>query len=201
DINANLSNTLELEPLLPKIVENLFQLFRQADRCFIILLDEGTGRLIPKVIKTRRPHDEANARFSKSIVKKCLESNAAFLSDDASSDKRIPLSQSVVDFRIRSVMCAPLSGAEGKAFGVIQLDTQDRSKKFTQDDLTLLLGVCNVASISLENARMHEGRLAQERVKRDLELAHQVQLSFLPAKLPELTDYGFAARYEPAQAV
>jgi serine phosphatase RsbU (regulator of sigma subunit)/pSer/pThr/pTyr-binding forkhead associated (FHA) protein len=201
EISNNLSKTLELDPLLPKIVDSLFQLFKQADRCFVILAEEGTGKLIPKVIKTRRPHDEANARFSKSIVKKCLETNAAFLSDDASADKRIPLSQSVVDFRIRSVTCAPLCGAEGKAFGVIQLDTQDRSKKFTQDDLTLLLGVCNVASISLENARMHEDRLAQVRTKRDLELAHQVQLGFLPQKLPEVPGYEFAAHYESALEV
>src|SRR6516162_2949670 len=175
DISSSLSKTLELDPLLPKIVDSLFQLFRQADRCFIILVEEGTGKLIPKVIKTRRPHDEANARFSRTLVKKCTETAQAMLSDDASADKNIPLSQSVVDFRIRSVMIAPLVGAEGKAFGVIQLDTQDRGKKFTQDDLTLLLGVCNVASISLENAKMHEGRLAQERTKRDLELARQVQ--------------------------
>jgi serine phosphatase RsbU (regulator of sigma subunit)/pSer/pThr/pTyr-binding forkhead associated (FHA) protein len=206
DISSNLSKTLELDPLLPKIVENLFQLFRQADRCFIILVEEGTGKLIPKVIKTRRPHDEANARFSRSIVRKCIETSQAFLSDDASADKRIPLSQSVVDFRIRSVMCAPLAGAQvegapGKAFGVIQLDTQDRSKKFTQEDLTLLLGVCNVASMSLENARMHESALAQERVKRDLELAHQVQLGFLPQKLPEVPGYEFFAHYESALEV
>src|SRR5262245_29827670 len=201
DISSNLSKTLELDPLLPKIVDSLFQLFIQADRCFIILVEEGSGKLIPKVIKTRRPHDEANARFSRSIVKKCIETNAAFLSDDAAADKRIPLSQSVVDFRIRSVMCAPLCGAEGKTFGVIQLDTQDRSKKFTQEDLTLLLGVCNVASISLENAKMHEGRLTQERVRQQMEVAHQVQLGFLPAKLPEVPGYEFAAHYEPALEV
>jgi serine phosphatase RsbU (regulator of sigma subunit)/pSer/pThr/pTyr-binding forkhead associated (FHA) protein len=201
EISSSLSKTLELDPLLPKIVESLFQLFRQADRCFIILLEEPTGKLIPKVIKTRRPHDEANARFSKSIVKKCLDTSQAFLSDDASADKRIPLSQSVVDFRIRSVMCAPLVSADGKAFGVIQLDTQDRTKKFTQEDLTLLLGVCNVASISLENARMHEGMLAQAKVKRDLELAHQVQLSFLPQKLPDLPGYEFWTHYESALEV
>ncbi len=68
------------------------------------------------------------------------------------------LSQSVVDFRIRSVMCVPLCGANGKAFGVIQLDTQDRSKKFTQDDLKLLCGVANQAAIALENARLLRGR-------------------------------------------
>jgi serine phosphatase RsbU (regulator of sigma subunit)/pSer/pThr/pTyr-binding forkhead associated (FHA) protein len=201
DISNNLSKTLELDPLLPKIVDSLFQLFKQADRCFIILVEEGTGKLMPKVIKTRRPHDETNARFSRSIVKKCIETNSAFLSDDASADKRIPLSQSVVDFRIRSVMCAPLCGADANTFGVIQLDTQDRSKKFTEEDLTLLLGVCNVASISMDNARMHEGRLAQERVKRDLELAHQVQLGFLPQKLPEVQGYDFWAHYESALEV
>jgi serine phosphatase RsbU (regulator of sigma subunit) len=48
---------------------------------------------------------------------------------------------------------------------------------------------------------MHEGRLAQERVKRDLELAHQVQLGFLPQKLPEVPNYEFFAHYESAQEV
>src|SRR5262249_6288293 len=37
EISASLSSTLELDPLLPKIVDSLFQLFKQADRAFIIL--------------------------------------------------------------------------------------------------------------------------------------------------------------------
>ena len=40
----------------------------------------------------------------------------------------------------------------GKAFGVIQLDTQDRLKKFTQDDLKLLMAVAGQAAVALENA-------------------------------------------------
>src|SRR5262249_58303718 len=69
EISANLSRTLELEPLLPKIVDSLFLLFKQADRGFIILREEGTNKLMPKVVKTRRAQDESNARFSRSIVK------------------------------------------------------------------------------------------------------------------------------------
>jgi sigma-B regulation protein RsbU (phosphoserine phosphatase) len=203
EISGNLSKTLELDRLLPKIVDSLFQVFKQADRCFIILAEDqgGTGRLLPKVIKTRRAQDEQNARFSRSIVKQCLETAQAFLSDDASTDKRVALSQSVLDFRIRSVMCAPLVTGDGKAFGVIQLDTQDRSKKFTQEDLKLLVGVSNQASVALENANFHEDMVARERQKRDLELAHQVQLSFLPRKLPEVAGYEFFAHYEPALEV
>jgi serine phosphatase RsbU (regulator of sigma subunit)/pSer/pThr/pTyr-binding forkhead associated (FHA) protein len=206
EISANLSKTLELDRLLPQIVESLFLLFKQADRCFIILAEEGVGRggegivkLIPKVIRTRRRQDESTARFSRTIVRKCLDTGDAFLSDDASSG--VPVSQSVVDFRIRSVLCAPLASADGKTFGVIQLDTQDRNKKFTQDDLKLLKGVGDQASIAMENAKLHEVTVVRERLRRDLELAHQVQLSFLPSRLPEVAGYEFFSYYEPALEV
>ena len=130
-----------------------------------------------------------------------MQTGQAVLSEDAANDRNIPLSQSVVDFRIRSVMCAPLLIADGQGFGVIQLDTQDRNAKFTEDDLKLLVGVTNQASIAMENAKLHQDLVDQERAKRDLELAHQVQFSFLPKYLPALPGYEFFAHYEPALAV
>jgi len=201
EITSSLSKVLELDKLLPTTVDCMFQLFKQADRCFIIMGDTNTNKFIPRVIKTRRPQDETSARFSKSIVKQCLEQKQAFLSDDASQDSRMQTSQSIVDFKIRSVMCVPLCGVAGQAFGVIQVDTQDRSKKFTQDDLKLLWGVANQAGAAMENAKFHQSSLLQERIRRDLELANQVQKSFLPVGFPEIPGYDFAAHYQPAQEI
>jgi serine phosphatase RsbU (regulator of sigma subunit)/pSer/pThr/pTyr-binding forkhead associated (FHA) protein len=201
EISSDLGKTLEIDKLLPKIVDRLFNLFRQADRCFLIQVEEGTGKLMPRVVKTRNPREETNARYSKSLVRRCVESAQSFLSDDASRDDRVQLSQSVVDFRIRSVMIAPLRTAEGSAFGVIQLDTQDRGKKFAKEDLQLLSCVAIQASVAMENAKLHEDGMARERIKRDLELAHQVQLSFLPRSLPAVPGYEFAAHYESALEV
>lgn len=201
EITSNLSKTLELDSLMPRILDSLFQLFRQADRCFIILQDEGAKRLIPKAIKTRRSIDEANARFSRRIVNQCMETVQAILSDDASADSRFAMSQSIADFRIRSVMCAPLWTQDNVGFGVIQLDTQDRSKKFTQDDLKLLMAVAAQASVALENAKLHADLVARERLKRDLELAREVQRGFLPLKAPDIPGYEFFAHYESAYEV
>jgi serine phosphatase RsbU (regulator of sigma subunit) len=201
EIGNTLSKTLDLDRLLPQLADTLFQLFRQADRCFIIESEEDGPKLKPRVIKTRRPQDETTARFSKSIVRKCLETGTAFLSEDAGHDPRIQLSQSVVDFRIRSVMCVPLCGAEGKPFGVIQLDTQDRTKKFTEDDLKFLWGVANQAAMALENARLHEEAVLRERQERDIALARQVQLSFLPRERPKVRGYDFGSYYKSAQVV
>jgi len=200
DITSELNQTLSVEELLPKIVDNLFQVFRQADRGFVILAEDK--KLIPKVIKTRRNDDEAGARFSRRIVFRCLEMNEALLSEDASADKRFDLSQSIADCRIRSVMCAPLLGRTSQqSFGVLQLDTQDRFKKFTSEDLKLLIAVAGQAAIAIENARLHENLVARAGLERDLKLAHQVQLSFLPKNLPQVPGYDFYAHYESAQEV
>ncbi len=202
DISADLTQTFNVEQLLPKIIDRVFTVFKQADRGFIILADEGSQALIPKVIKTRRLSDEGTARFSRRIVQESLKTSQALLSEDATADKRFDLSQSIADCRIRSVMCAPLIGrTESKPLGVIQLDTQDRHKKFNQDDLKLLMAVAGQAAAALESTRMHETLVARAGLERDLQIAHKVQLSFLPKRPPELPGYEFGAHYEPALEV
>lgn len=200
DLGAELSQTFSLDQLLPKVVDSLFNVFRQADRAFIIMSDEG--KLIPRVIKTRRAGEEEKANFSRKIINKCIETKTSVLSEDASADKRFDLSQSIADCKIRSVMCVPMIGRNSdKAFGVIQLDTQDRFKKFTEQDLKLLLSVAVQAAVAVENTRMHETLVARAGIERDLKLATQVQKSFLPKHLRQPEGYQFAAHYESAQEV
>src|SRR5205823_6267176 len=62
-------------------------------------------------------------------------------------------------------------------------------------------GVANQAAIAMENARLLEDAVLQAKMKRDLELAHQVQLSFLPRQLPRVAGYDFFAMYQAAQEV
>jgi hypothetical protein len=201
EISSNLSKTLDRDALWPRIVGELFGLFRQADRCFLIQPEEGSNRLVPRVVKTRRAQDEASARFSRSVVQRCLDTAQAFLSDDASRDDRIQLGQQVVDFRIRSVMCVPLCDANGKAFGVIQLDTQDRSRKFTQDDLKLFWVVANQAALALENARRHADALEAERRRGALEFTREVQANLWPREVPPVPGYALFSHHRPAPEV
>ena len=98
-------------------------------------------------------------------------------------------------------MCAPLVNQDGNAFGLIQLDSQDRNKTFNQDDVRLLVGVANQAAMSLENAKLHKIAVDMAVKQQDEELARKVQRSFLPAKLPEVDGYQFYAFYQAAKNV
>jgi sigma-B regulation protein RsbU (phosphoserine phosphatase) len=201
DITAQLSKTLQLDSQLPEVADGLLRLFPQADRCFLIMADEETDELQPKVVRTRaRAGDEGLARFSHTIVRQCLRTAQAIL---LSERDKIPISssESVISAQMRSVMCVPLCPSEGKPFGVIQLDTQDQRKLFTEDDLRLLWGVAHQATAALENTRYHELRLNQMRVKNELDMARSVQLHFLPLSLPEVPGYEFFSFYEAAREV
>lgn len=199
DISASLSRTLELDPLLNQIAATLFGVFKQADRCFVILLDDA-GRPVPKVVKSRRVGQD-DTRFSKTIVRKTLDSMESYLSEDASADASLGPAHSIAEFKIRSVMCVPLPTADNRPLGALQLDTQDRTKKFKEDDLKLLTIVANLASVAIEKARLHESALAGEREQQEIELAKQVQLGFLPQTVPVVKGYEFFSHYSPAKKV
>jgi serine phosphatase RsbU (regulator of sigma subunit) len=111
------------------------------------------------------------------------------------------MSQSLADFRIRSMMCAPLLDSEGEPLGVIQIDTVDQRKRFEKEDLEILVAVAAQAGIAIDNARMYEQALRQRAVERDLELAHEVQQGFLPRQAPQLPGYSFYDFYKPANHV
>lgn len=201
EITAKLSKTLDLDSQLPEVADGLLRLFPQADRCFLIFADEETGNLQPRVVRTRGASaDDMNARFSHTIVRQCLTTAQAILLREGD---KVPLSstESVISAQMRSVMCVPLAPVEGPAMGVIQLDTQDQKKRFTEEDLRLLWGVAYQATAALENTRYHDLRLSQERVANEMAMARQVQLHFLPLGLPELPGYEFFSYYEAAREV
>jgi serine phosphatase RsbU (regulator of sigma subunit) len=50
------------------------------------------------------------------------------------------------------------------------------------------------ASVAIENARFHQRALQWQRVESDLAAARQVQLSLIPQEMPQIPQYGIAAR-------
>lgn len=200
EITSSLGKALSLEEVLPNVLSSLFKIFMQADRGFLGLKNDQ-GVLVPRWTKARRADAEDTIRVSRTIVNQVMDSQEAILSADAATDERFNMSQSIADFRIRSMMCAPLIDSDGKSMGVIQVDTLDQSKRFQQDDLDVLASVATQAGIAIDNAQMHEKALLQQALERDLQLANDVQTGFLPSNPPELSEYEFYQYYHPANHV
>jgi phosphoserine phosphatase RsbU/P len=194
EIAKNASHTLDLKQVLPKTLESLFSIFPQADCGFILLRDPVTGQMVPRAVKHRHEPRSQSVMLSQSIVERVASTGQAVLSADAGSDARFDPGQSISSLRIRSIMCVPLLGQDGKCLGIIQIDTRNQRNQFEQDDLDLLACASVLAARTVELVWLHEER-------RDLEAATRIQKSFLPAERPKHPQLRFFDYYSPAQHV
>jgi phosphoserine phosphatase RsbU/P len=201
EISHNLSNTLSAKDILPKILDSLFKIFVQADRGFVIMRPKADAPLVPVATKARRGDDDQAMRISRTIVQRAIDEKKAILSADASSDARFNMAQSIADFHIRSLICAPMIDSNGEAFGVIQVDTRDQRSRFTDFDLQIIAGVASQAAIALDNARMHENAIKQRALQRDLEVAREMQTALLPSAAPNVPGFHFFQHYQAAYEV
>jgi serine phosphatase RsbU (regulator of sigma subunit) len=200
EIMQNLGKALALDEVLPQVLKSLFKIFVQADRGFIVM-SAPDGKLIPRWVRLRREDANDTLRISRTIIRHVMETKEAILSADAASDERFEMSQSIADFRIRSMMCAPLLDSEGNAFGALQIDTLDQRQRFTKEDLALLVSTASQAALSIQQAQLHEQALQQKEIERDMKLAREVQHGFLPDHRPELPGFEFSDYYQPTAEV
>jgi len=201
EISRTLAGTVDLDTLLPRILETLFSIFPAADRGCIVLKNPVTGEMIPRAIRHRRSDEDDSVKLSRTIVNKVLAEKTGVLSADATSDSRFTASESISNFTIRSMMCVPLLGLDGEPLGIINIDTQNPIQQFKTDDLDLLMAVAGQAALSYENARLVATYLEKQKQDSEMQIAANVQRALLPEKLPEVPGYQFYASYESAQAV
>jgi phosphoserine phosphatase RsbU/P len=92
-------------------------------------------------------------------------------------------------------------GARGKPIGVINLTDRVGEDAFTAGDRKLVAAIANQIGAAIENARLVAKDLGQQRVRRELELARDLQLKLLPSPLVLAARVDVAARCRQADSV
>jgi sigma-B regulation protein RsbU (phosphoserine phosphatase) len=97
------------------------------------------------------------------------------------------------------VYAAP--GGPARPIGVINLTDRLGEDAFTAGDRKLVAAIANQIGAAVENARLVERDLGQQRVRRELELAHDLQLKLLPSPLVIAATADVAVRCLQAESV
>jgi sigma-B regulation protein RsbU (phosphoserine phosphatase) len=179
--SANLSETLE------QIASLVFEAV-PADRCLIMMRDEGSEELRVAVARLRdRVGEVGEIRVSRNVLDEVVIRGKSVLTSDAQHDPRFA-SGTVVLQGVRSVLAVPL-GVADKVFGIIYADSPIAEGRFTEDHLKVLTTLASVAAIRVENATLIEVRLDRERLERELSLASEIQQRFQPTAPPIVPGY------------
>jgi len=99
-----------------------------------------------------------------------------------------------------SILALPLS-AKGKVLGAMLVDYVGAPEHFAERWMNILTGIANQTAIAIENTRLYRQEAEQERLERELEVAREIQASFLPKHCPSLPGWELDAYWQAARQV
>ncbi|MFZ0062636.1 MAG: SpoIIE family protein phosphatase [Pyrinomonadaceae bacterium] len=186
-VGITLLASASLNETLDQIVSLVFEAV-PADRCLLMMREDSGQELRVAVARLRdRIGEVGEIRVSRNVLDEVVMRGKSVLTSDAQHDPRFA-SGTVVLQGIRSVLAVPL-GVADKVFGIIYADSPIAEGRFTEDHLKLLTTLASVAAIRVENARLLEAQLQQERLERELQLAMEIQQRFQPTAPPTVLGY------------
>ena len=189
DLEGTLATVVRITPILVGV-----------ETCAILLWDQDSVALTPfQHFGLRREEGVAFSRLrlpQDSPLVRELESGKAFVALDGDGGAGEIGSLLKRD----SLVALPLV-TKGDMLGIMIVDYAGPEHRFTQRLMTILSGIAGQAAIAVENDRLLREAAEQERIKKELEVAQRIQVSFLPETCPPVSGWDLAAFWRSAREV
>ncbi|MCE9584883.1 MAG: FHA domain-containing protein [Planctomycetes bacterium] len=144
DVARIIGTEKDAHGLLNKILELAVQ-STNADTGYLLLLEKGTSKLVPKASLSK---EKTEPKISRTIVKRVMQYARAILTSDAMLDSRFAGSESIVMKNIKSVICAPLVSRD-KITGILYLHSSKVAQEFSSEDLELATAIALQAGMAI----------------------------------------------------
>ena len=178
------ASSLDISETLTNAIEKFID-YLDAEAASIFLLENENKELVCR--GCAGPVDITGLRLpaTAGIVGKTLLSRQCQMVRDVSKDP--DFDQNVDEdtgFVTRSILCAPLI-VQHECIGALELiNKRAGDGLFDDEDRNFLVALASAAALAIHNARMADELVEQERLRKELELAREIQMSLLPA-IPE----------------
>lgn len=124
---------------------------------------------------------------------------------DSDEEVSIKLDDRSLNSRKRLLIGFPLS-VKGEILGVMLIEEEDPIKgspslHIREKRIEIVKGITQQAAIAIKNELLQKEAVKSETMERELQLAREIQATFLPDRLPELPGWDIDVRWQPARQV
>lgn len=187
----------ELEPALQRLVRVGTRLL-DADACAFIEADEIAGRAVLRAAHGWQVPSETAWPVTLDPAAPhlwYLPESATVLATEALDD--LPPLLARQRFQGHLAISVELGGAP---VGMLMVNTYTQ-RQFLSDEAQLLGLLASQLAQTLERERLHQEAMARQKLEQELDLAREIQASFLPDCCPVVPGYALEAYYLPARQV
>jgi sigma-B regulation protein RsbU (phosphoserine phosphatase) len=197
DVHRALAGSLTLPELLELVLDRAFAHLGPEEA--VVFLKTPRGDL--ERAATRRAAGARGDHFySRSLEHEVAEKGQAALVLDAQTDERFAAAESILSSGVRSLIAAPLLDEAG-SLGMIVLSSRVHVRRFSEQDMELLVAFASVAALRIRNLSLAEEAARRRELEKELTLARTIQLALLPESLPDIPGYSVYASNDASRAV
>jgi serine phosphatase RsbU (regulator of sigma subunit) len=98
------------------------------------------------------------------------------------------------------LIAVPLS-IKNDTFGVILIQEAENGRRFRARRIEIINGIAQQAALAIQNDLLQQEMVVRERLETEVQLARQIQQTFIPQFLPEISGWQLAARWLTARQV
>jgi GAF domain-containing protein len=100
----------------------------------------------------------------------------------------------------RLLMAVPIS-IKNDLFGVMLVEEAENGRRFRSRRIEIINGIAQQAALAIQNDLLQQEMVVRERLETEVQLARQIQQTFIPQSLPTREAWQFAARWRTARQV
>ena len=179
EISQNFSNSLDISQTLQNAIERFMQ-YLNSEAASIFLLENNDSELV--CVRCAGPVDITGVKIpsSKGIIGNAIKSRKSQMIKDAQNDPNFSkLVDTDTGFKTRSILALPLVVSD-KCIGALELINKKSHNLFNEHDESISMVLASYAALAIHNARMADELVEKERMRKELELAREIQIGLLP---------------------
>lgn len=189
EIGKKLSSSLSLNAVLNEIMASLKQAIEYSTGgIFIVNTEKNEIDSIYTVGYEACTEADFHLKFGQGLVGHVAKTGQPVIVNDVTKDEHY------IDLHCdtKSEMVVPIK-LDSRIIGVFNIES-DRLSAYDEDDLSLMTAFASQAAISIERARMHDQLLAGQKLQEQLNIAREIQQTFLPKEDLKLAGYDITGK-------
>ena len=194
DVTRKLAAPFDLATMLAEVVLAAKSVL-DAESGSLWLYEKDKHELVMRVAMGMEP---IRMSADRGIVGECVRTRAIINVPDCYADPRF---NAAIDkgsgFHTRCMLTLPLVGHDDALVGVLQI-LNKREGVFDDYDEQLAAALAAQCAVALQRVQMTEALVAGERLKQEIAVAREIQVSTLPRVMPELPGYEVFGMVHPA---
>ncbi|MBN1655618.1 MAG: sigma 54-interacting transcriptional regulator [Deltaproteobacteria bacterium] len=150
EFSQRLMELSSVDALLKELLDAVIEV-TNADKGFLILIEDSQPQVTFARNLNHEDLTEGVRHLSDSIIRRVMESQKPLIVSDALHDEQFGSSESVMNLKLCSVMCAPLI-AQGQMIGILYVGNDNIASLFEERSLDVLTIFAGQAALILQNA-------------------------------------------------